>query len=102
MSSFNVVRVVGVESYDPSQTDFAEPIKKLVGQYYDTPWDLKDIVRPPQDSDTVAGKEQEISRGDRGRRDDEGPEAIVDFDAIFIPDAPAKAGLIVPQLAYYD
>lgn len=25
-----------------------------------------------------------------------------DFDAIFIPDAPAKAGLIVPQLAYLD
>jgi ABC-type branched-subunit amino acid transport system substrate-binding protein len=95
-------RVVGVESYDPSQTDFAEPIKKLVGQYYDTPWDLKDIVRPPQDSDTITSKEQEISRGDRGRREDEGPKAIVDFDAIFIPDAPAKAGLIVPQLAYYD
>ncbi len=95
-------RVVGVEPYDPSQTDFAEPIKKLVGQYYDTPWDLKDIVRPPQDSDTVPGEEQEISRGDRGRREDEGPKAIVDFDAIFIPDAPAKAGLIVPQLAYYD
>jgi ABC-type branched-subunit amino acid transport system substrate-binding protein/predicted negative regulator of RcsB-dependent stress response len=95
-------RVVGVESYDPSQTDFAEPIKKLVGQFYDTPGDLKDIVRPPQDSDTAIGEEQEISRGDRGRREDEGPEAIVDFDAIFIPDAPAKAGLIVPQLAYYD
>ena len=95
-------RIVGVESYDPSQTDFAEPIKKLVGQFYDTPWDLKDIVRPPQDSDTTTNEEQEISRGDRGRREDEGPEAIVDFDAIFIPDAPAKAGLIVPQLAYYD
>jgi branched-chain amino acid transport system substrate-binding protein len=95
-------RIVGVESYDPSQTDFAEPIKKLVGQFYDTPRDLKDIVRPPQDSDTTTSEEQEISRGDRGRREDEGPEAIVDFDAIFIPDAPAKAGLIVPQLAYYD
>jgi ABC-type branched-subunit amino acid transport system substrate-binding protein len=95
-------RVVGVESYDPSQTDFAEPIKKLIGQFYDTPWDLKDIVRPPQDSDTTTNEEQEISRGDRGRREEEGPEAIVDFDAIFIPDAPAKAGLIVPQLAYYD
>lgn len=95
-------RVVGVEPYDPSQTDFAEPIKKLIGQYYDTPWDLKDIVRPPQDSESTTSKEQEISRGDRGRREDEGPKAIVDFDAIFIPDAPAKAGLIVPQLAYYD
>lgn len=28
--------------------------------------------------------------------------AAHDFEAIFIPDAPAKAGLIVPQLAYLD
>ena len=27
---------------------------------------------------------------------------IVEFDAVFIPDAPKKAGLIIPQLAYYD
>lgn len=33
---------------------------------------------------------------------EEEPEAIVDFDAIFIPDAPERAGLIIPQLAYYD
>ena len=26
----------------------------------------------------------------------------MDFDAIFIPDSPKIAGLIVPQLAYYD
>jgi len=26
----------------------------------------------------------------------------VEFDAVFIPDAPKKAGLIIPQLAYYD
>ncbi len=29
-------------------------------------------------------------------------DSIVDFDAIFIPDAPNKAGLILPQLAFYD
>ena len=34
--------------------------------------------------------------------EDEEPEAIVDFDAIFIPDAPTKAGLVIPQLAFYD
>jgi ABC-type branched-subunit amino acid transport system substrate-binding protein len=26
----------------------------------------------------------------------------VDFEAVFIPDSPKKAGLIIPQLAYYD
>ncbi|MCP3954163.1 MAG: ABC transporter substrate-binding protein [Desulfobacterales bacterium] len=30
------------------------------------------------------------------------PDAIVDFDAIFIPDAPNKVGLILPQLAFND
>lgn len=92
-------RVVAVEAYNPSHTDFAEPIKKLVGLYYDVPSDLADRIRPP--------KERESDRGDdefqdRGRREEEGPEPIVDFEAVFIPDAPTKAGLIVPQLAFYD
>ncbi len=33
---------------------------------------------------------------------DQEPEAIVDFDALFIPESPKKAGLIIPQLAFYD
>lgn len=58
-------KVVSVESYDPNQTDFGGPIRKLAGTYH------------------------------RKR-------SGADFDAIFIPDAPAKAGLIIPQLAFYD
>ena len=30
---------------------------------------------------------------------DEEPQAIVDFDGVFIPDSARKSGLIVPQLA---
>lgn len=59
-------QVVGVEAYNPRQTDFGRPIRKLVGRYKK-----------------------------RGR-------AVADFDGIFIPDAPKKAGLIIPQLAYHD
>jgi ABC-type branched-subunit amino acid transport system substrate-binding protein len=33
---------------------------------------------------------------------DEEPKAIVDFEAVFIPDEPKRAGLLIPQLAYYD
>lgn len=33
---------------------------------------------------------------------DKNTEAVVDFDAIFIPDGPDKVGLIIPQLVYYD
>ncbi len=88
-------KVVGVESYDPAQTDFADPIKKLVGLFYEVPQDLKpEPPLPPEgdaDSDAV---EHPASEGE--------PEPIVDFNAIFIPDAPKKAGLVIPQLTYYD
>lgn len=95
--------VVGVESYQASQMDFADPIKKLVGRYYEVPQDLKDpieliaetfvkpVVEASSDGETARSKSQE----------DE-PPSIVDFDAVFIPDAPKKAGLIIPQLAFYD
>jgi ABC-type branched-subunit amino acid transport system substrate-binding protein len=70
-------QIVGVESYNPQHTDFAEPIKKLVGLYYEIPEDLKQDAEPEQ-------------------------QAIVDFDAVFIPDYPKTVGLIIPQLAFYD
>jgi ABC-type branched-subunit amino acid transport system substrate-binding protein len=104
--------VVGVESYNPTHTDFADPIKKLVGLYYEVPENLKItdlaadaqentetstdsttdplVVNPVEDHENIQTGENEKS------------EAIVDFDAIFIPDAPTKAGLIIPQLAFYD
>lgn len=91
-------KVVGVESYDPANTDFAGPIKKLVGLYHEVPEDLRETVVPIPDDENkiienIEDEENEI---------DEEPKAIVDFDAIFVPDAPKKAGLIIPQLAFYD
>lgn len=79
--------LVGLESYHPGHTDFADPIKRLVGLYYEAPEDIKEAAQPPEQDDPKAAVE---------------PRAIVDFDAVFIPDAPSKAGLIIPQLAYYD
>ena len=83
-------KVVGVESYNIEHTDFADPIKKLVGLYYEVPEDLK--------IDEEAGKKDNISKD----KEEQEPQAVVDFDAIFIPDAPERAGLIIPQLAFYD
>ena len=102
--------VVAVESYKPDQTDFSDAIKKLVGLYYEIPEDLRPETEEDLDDDQEQqpseGEENEPSetrkRGARGADEEEKPEAIVDFDAIFIPDSPGKAGLIVPQLAYYD
>ncbi len=125
--------VVGVESYDPMDTDFANPIKKLVGLYYKVPKELEitfeftpeEAVNPdpmaktttdmfafiPDETKTIPelffwGFPQPLGplADDvvRGRKRDDALEPIVDFDALFIPDAAKKAGLITPQLAYYD
>jgi len=101
-------KIVGVEAYNPQHTDFADPIKKLAGLYYAIPEDLKEVAQ-------LSVAEDENQRGSDSPLDpdntnenqeqktaDEEPEAIVDFDAIFIPDSPRTAGLIIPQLAFYD
>jgi branched-chain amino acid transport system substrate-binding protein len=117
----------GIEAYDPESTDFATPIKKLAGIFYDIPKDLtasslpKPIPMPLSlgAGDAFAEKRRiadplEVLTGiplEReaidalGRRNldrDDQWHPIVDFDAIFIPDAPKKAGLVIPQLAFYD
>lgn len=151
-------RIVGVESYKSSQTDFADPIKKLVGLYYEVPEDLKAAMMTADDeSDYTAGtdllgidlqfaskvvydeqqaevdqledqraetnqqedqeaetdqqqdqeaetdqQEDQAAEDDEKEEKEEEPEPIIDFDAVFIPDEPKKAGLIIPQLAFYD
>jgi len=105
-------KVVGVESYRPDGTDFADPIKKLVGLYYEVPEELKNIdetanadkidkATPENIVETLLSPLDEASEN-WDLKEDEGPEAVVDFDAVFIPDAPKKSGLIIPQLAFYD
>ncbi len=78
-------RVVGVASYDTQQTDFGAVIRKLPGISF-------------QDPDRDRGKGHRPGR--RQRRNVPAPD--IDFDVLFIPDAPKTAGLILPQLAYYD
>ena len=119
----------GVEAYDPEGTDFATPIKKLTGIYYEIPNDLtvdslpKPIALPlmPTNGESLADQHpiidvdplealtgipldreaiDALGRRNLDREDQWHP--IVDFDAVFIPDAPKKAGLVIPQLAYYD
>ena len=126
--------IVGVEAYDPKDTDFADSIKKLVGLYYEIPEDLvekeiyvpmvyndENIARIMRDAEPnlsgvfpVSGERdwvdalvkkapvEETDEDEKSWVDAEEPEPVVDFDAVFIPDSPNKAGLIIPQLAYYD
>ena len=98
--------VVGLEDYNPSYTDFSDSIKKLVGLYYDVPADIAaeiqigPVEQQPSPFEALFGIDGVFDVG-MSEPDDE-PEPVVDFKAVFIPDSPEKAGLIIPQLAYYD
>ncbi len=94
-------QVVGIESYKNKQTDFAAPIKKLVGLYYERVEPIK------VDSDEVIEKNNTDETEDVGVEEAEAaepeePEPIIDFDAIFIPDTSKSISLIAPQLLYND
>ena len=117
--------VKAVETYDPEGTDFAEPIKRLSGLFHTLPEDLSGatIFGPSRKRPIPLGDwtdfenglfadplallsglpldRETLNRLERRHREDRW-YPVVDFDAIFIPDAPKKAGLIIPQLAYYD
>ncbi len=139
--------MVGFESYNPSDTDFAEPIKKLAGLYYEVPEDLKEVreqrlIRlglkevdtgfldaflfrdlPAENTENQGIEEvviedevnQEDEANEEGLNKEEDPDsqtaeeeaeeedkALVDFDALFVPDGPTNVGMIIPQLAFYD
>jgi ABC-type branched-subunit amino acid transport system substrate-binding protein len=76
-------KIIRAESYDPALTDFIDSIRMLAG------------------SRNVSGSNMNVSPAvdKKQKKSDELP---VDFEAVFIPDSPAKAGLIIPQLAYLD
>jgi hypothetical protein len=124
-------KIVGVESYNSAHTDFADPIKKLVGLYYEVPEDLQaEMNRAYEDENNLdlidsfidmalqfafdtndndqaeepaqEPADEETKETDQKDEEEKEPEPIIDFDAVFIPDAPSKSGLIIPQLAYYD
>jgi branched-chain amino acid transport system substrate-binding protein len=128
-------KIVGVESYNSAHTDFADPIKKLVGLYYEVPEDLQaemnrayedennldlidsfidmalqfafdtndnDQAEEPAEEPAQEPADEETKETDQKDEEEKEPEPIIDFDAVFIPDAPSKSGLIIPQLAYYD
>ncbi len=101
-------RVVGIESYGLSQTDFADPIKKLVGMYYPRPEEPEseatlDLAEMRVTDPPAEGPDETSSGMDRSTRyEEDEPKPIIDFGAVFIPDSFEKVGLIAPQFPYYD
>ncbi|MBW2645976.1 MAG: penicillin-binding protein activator [Deltaproteobacteria bacterium] len=92
-------QVVGIESYKSKETDFATPIKKLAGLYYERvePIEADEVIEEngADETDDIGDEEAEAA-------EPEGPEPIIDFDAIFMPDTSKSISLIAPQLLYND
>jgi branched-chain amino acid transport system substrate-binding protein len=87
--------ITSAESYDPDETDFAVEIKKMVGLHYWRPRLIEQTVR----HDNQMRWENEVQEK---HPSEENPAPIVDFDAIFIPDAPQRVALIAPQFPFYN
>jgi ABC-type branched-subunit amino acid transport system substrate-binding protein/outer membrane protein assembly factor BamD (BamD/ComL family) len=82
--------VLAAVAYGPSAVDFSTPIKKL----------LRFAQKVPKDSHTDRADAR--AGGRRSRSDEKEYDLVFDFQAVFIPDEPTKAGMLVPQLAYHD
>lgn len=79
--------MVGAEAYRPETVDFEQAIKKLVGLHY----------QQPEDSNAVPAVQPDAPEAETASA-----RSSVDFDALFIPDAPEKVGMIASQLVFHD
>ncbi len=105
--------VAEVEAYDPHETDFSGPIKKVV-KFENPSADGSDLTnqqpgdRSPasvstDDKSAASNPDEEVqASGENADAAQKNPQPVVDFDALFIPDSPEKAGSIISQLQYYD
>lgn len=87
--------VRGAQAYNSKETDFRDPIRRLVGTYY-----REDRF----DEYKIRLQEWQAKWGENTRRkipSDLLPP-IIDFDAIFIPDRSKALGQIAPMLEYND
>ena len=102
-----VGRLTAAQSYEPGETDFRDPIQRLVGTYYidedrgkelllrTTEWQKDQALKAEVQKDA-----KKVNPQDKVPKDLLPP--IVDFDAIFIPDDPKTVGQISAMLAYND
>jgi ABC-type branched-subunit amino acid transport system substrate-binding protein len=100
--------VVGVAAYDPEATDFAQPIRRLIGYELLTAAERSALAErkrlekrarrmPPEQAAKMREEAAKIT-GPRG----EPLPPFIDFDALFIPDAHENAALIAPHLAFHE
>ncbi|MDH3519115.1 MAG: penicillin-binding protein activator [Myxococcales bacterium] len=101
-------QLVGIAAYDPQATDFAEPIRRLVGYALLTGEENKLLAEREEMLRRARRVSAEESFELRQRASELETEAgdplppIVDFDALFIPDSHENVVLIAAQLAFHE
>jgi branched-chain amino acid transport system substrate-binding protein len=89
-------QITGVQTYDPKETDFRGPVKRLVGTYFVESREAEYNLR----FQAWKSKQKNPSSTRDMVKDILPP--IIDFEAIFIPDGTKALGQIAPMLAYND
>jgi branched-chain amino acid transport system substrate-binding protein len=89
--------IVAVQTYQPEETDFRDPVQRLLGTYYgeeDRGAELKQRI--------AEWKKDQSAKGLHDKPPKDLLPPVVDFDALFIPDSPKTIGQLAPMLAYND
>ena len=101
-------KMVAASSYDPTSTDFSEPIRDMIGYRFLTRLERKALgerVRVVEAARRLEPEQAGLLR--KAAYSILGPEVqplppIVDFDVLFIPDVADTVALIAPGLAYHE
>jgi branched-chain amino acid transport system substrate-binding protein len=81
--------------------------KEYSHYWEDEPWYM---IVPKEEIKNLFEEEEEIMESpvriavpeDEAEKEEEGPEPIVDFDAVFVPDSSEQVALITPQFPFYN
>ena len=72
-------------------------IKTIKSKSYNrTQVDFGDVIKAITDTKGISSGRAEVEKSDNEHK------PVIDFDALFIPDTPARIGMIIPQLVYYN
>jgi branched-chain amino acid transport system substrate-binding protein len=93
--------VVGIERYEPKSTDFREEVRRLLGLDYMGARTIEAAELKRRQDRYAATLKVKGKLRQRLLQAYE-PKAMVDFDAVFIPDDPSTVGQIAPAFAVED
>jgi tetratricopeptide (TPR) repeat protein len=92
MSKQNDVSITGALGFEKNQTDYRDPVKKMLGLKY---------IRERQEELDILTEIHSLEKATSSRRV-QTLKPQIDFDWIFLPAFPKEAIQLIPSFAYYD